>query len=208
MRQYAPFPNGSTSTSGVAVSRGEVSLLLQRIAASDPLLAVHGRIVGRYAAMTAIELGVPKSTVDSLRLAGELHDVGKLDVPRHILHKPGPLDEREWALIRTHTEIGADLIRNAGLDQIADWVLAHHERPDGTGYPHGLTGAEIPIEAAILSVADAFHAMTSYRPHRNAMDTAGAHAELGRCSGSQFDPVDIDVFVTLVEKGLVETARL
>jgi putative nucleotidyltransferase with HDIG domain len=191
-----------------AVSIGELELLAQRLAATDPDLAVHGRVVGRYAAMIARELGIPRTTADSLRLAGELHDIGKLEMPRRILEKPGPLDPGEWACIRTHPIIGADLIRHAGLDDIADWVLAHHERPDGCGYPRGLGAADIPIESAVLSVADAFHAMTTGRPYQDAIDPASALVELARGSGSQFDAVVIDAFVPSLERTLVDTARL
>src|SRR5215211_2355238 len=105
-----------------AVSVGEVILLSERLTSTDPELAAHGRMVGRYASMTAHELGVPRVTAEGLRLAGELHDIGKLEMPRRILDKPGPVDEDEWAQIRTHPVIGADLIRHVGLDQIAGWV--------------------------------------------------------------------------------------
>jgi putative nucleotidyltransferase with HDIG domain len=190
------------------VSVGEVILLAERLASSDPDLATHGRQVGRYAAMTARQLGVPRATADGLRLAGELHDVGKLEMPRRILDKPGPLDADEWAQIRTHPAIGAEMIRRVGLDQIAGWVFAHHERPDGLGYPRGLYAADIPLESSVLAVADAFHAMTTDRPYKFAMHPADALAELDRAAGSQFDHVVVDAFVPAIEQLLVDTSPL
>jgi putative nucleotidyltransferase with HDIG domain len=182
--------------------------LTRRIASGDPDLAVHSRVVGQYAAMTARALGVPRATADSLRLAGELHDVGKLDLPRSILDKPSALDDREWAWIKTHPTVGAAMIREAGFGQIADWVFSHHERPDGKGYPLGLPAEAIPIESAILAVADAFNAMTTDRPYQAAMELHDAFAEIRRGTGTQFDPIVVDAFVPAVGSALHETADL
>jgi len=190
---------------GAPASR--LSRLLARLAANDPEHAAHGRLVGQYAHTAARELGLPATTGNSLRLAGELHDVGKLEMPRRILEKPGPLDEREWALIRTHPAIGASLIRRAGLDRIAGWVLAHHERPDGRGYPYALKANRIPVEAAVLAVADAFHAMTTDRPYQGAVDIASAFAELRRGCRSQFDAFVVDAFIPSVQRSFVGTGR-
>ncbi|HYU59438.1 MAG TPA: HD domain-containing phosphohydrolase [Solirubrobacterales bacterium] len=185
-----------------------MTLLAERLAKNHPDLAVHGKMVGRYAALTARQLGIPRAAEGSLRLAGELHDVGKLEVPRSILDKPGPLSDHEWARIRTHPVIGADLIRDVGLAQIAEWVIAHHERPDGRGYPRGLDAADIPLESAVLSVADAYHAMTTDRPYKAALDPAAALDELGRAAGSQFDPIVVDAFIPSMRHVLVDTAHL
>jgi putative nucleotidyltransferase with HDIG domain len=185
-----------------------VDRLSRRIARRDPELAMHSRVVGQYAAMTARALGVPRATADSLRLAGELHDVGKLELPARILEKPGPLDPTEWAWVKTHPTVGAAMIREAGFDRIADWVYSHHERPDGRGYPLGLDGPAIPIESAVLAVADAFHAMTTDRPYKAAMEPTVALAELRRGSGSQFDAVVVDAFAPAMERALHDTANL
>ena len=209
-RRFSPRPasNGAASNGRAAASRGEVSLLAERLAGRDPALSIHGRVVGRYAALTARELGIPSATADDLRLAGELHDIGKLEMPDEILEKPGPLDEREWGQIKTHPVIGATMISDAGLSRIADWVVSHHERPDGRGYPRGLGHAQIPLEASVLAVADAFHAMTTHRPYKAAMDHDSALDELRRGADSQFDRLVVDAFVPSVLRVLIDTSPL
>jgi HD-GYP domain-containing protein (c-di-GMP phosphodiesterase class II) len=204
-RRFSPRPAVSQRT---VASKGEVVLLAERLAGRDPALSVHGRVVGRYAALTARELGIPRATADSLRLAGELHDIGKLEMPRSILDKPGPLNEHEWAQIMTHPVIGATLIRDAGLDEIADWVFSHHERPDGRGYPRGLGETQIPLESSVLAVADAFHAMTTHRPYQAAIDHRSALDELRRGVDSQFDRIVVDAFVPSVQRVLIDTSPL
>jgi putative nucleotidyltransferase with HDIG domain len=201
-------PRRPAASGRASASTGEVALLAERLAARDPALAVHCRVVGRYAALTARELGIPSATADSLRLAGELHDIGKLEMPRSILEKPGPLDAHEWVRIKTHPVIGATMIRDAGLSQIADWVVSHHERPDGRGYPRGLEQTQIPLEASVLAVADAFHAMTTHRPYKAAMDHDSALDELRRGAESQFDRLVVDAFVPSVLRVLIDTSPL
>lgn len=116
-------------------------------------------------------------------------------VPPRVLQKPGPLTAAEWRQVQAHAEIGARLIRAAGLDEVAPWVLAHHERIDGGGYPHGLRGDEIPLEARILTVADAFDAMRTNRPYRGAFSEREAIEELRRAAGTQFDRRVVETFV-------------
>ena len=149
--------------------------------------ALHSQTVGRFAEAIATELGLPAERVERIRLAGLLHDIGKLGVPDPVLRKTGGLDDAEWAEMRKHPELGARILASANLDDISGWVLAHHERPDGRGYPAGLALADIPLEARILSVADSFEAMTSDRVYRAAMTIADGLDELRRCAGSQFD---------------------
>ena len=124
-----------------------------------------------------------------------LHDVGKLGVPDHILHKPGPLTEDEYAEMQGHAELGARMVAAAGMEDISRWVLAHHERPDGRWYPHGLTGDAIPLEARILAAGDAFEAMIADRPYRSAPGRAFAIAELQRGAGTQFDPEVVEALL-------------
>jgi HD-GYP domain-containing protein (c-di-GMP phosphodiesterase class II) len=128
-----------------------------------------------------------------------LHDLGKLGIADAILHKPGPLDEAEWREMRRHPEVGARILEHAGMRDIAVWVKAHHERIDGRGYPDGLTGAEISLEARILAVADAYEAMVADRPYRAGMTSDLACAELLRCAGSQFDPDVVGAFLRALE---------
>ena len=133
--------------------------------------------VGRYAEAIARELGLDDATVDRVRLAGMLHDVGKIGVEASILRE-GPLGPDEMAEVRRHAEVGSRIVRNAGFDEIADWIAAHHERPDGSGYPAGLDGDRVPLGARILAVADAYDAMTSDRSYRSAMTSSEARREL------------------------------
>ena len=164
-----------------------VLVLAETIDARDPGTAHHSQAVGRYARAAAVALGLPQTIVERVALAGVLHDVGTIGVGDVLLQKPGPLDDEEWALIRKHPELGARVLAGADLPDIAEWVFAHHERVDGSGYPLGLQGEQIPLEARILAVADAYEAMTSSRPYRTAMSHEEAAAELRRCAGAQFD---------------------
>jgi HD-GYP domain-containing protein (c-di-GMP phosphodiesterase class II) len=133
-----------------------------------------------------------------VRYAGIVHDVGKIGVPDAILCKPGTLTPEEEAEMRKHTEIGARILAGSELSDISSWVVAHHERPDGTGYPLGLQHDEIPIEAMILAVADAYEAMTNDRPFRSAMPVVSAQNELIRGIGSQFDGHVVHAFLSVV----------
>jgi len=143
--------------------------------------------VGRLCELTAKRFGLPPERVERVGLAGVLHDVGKIGVSDRLLTKPGPLDTDEWQQIRTHPEIAARLLADPELDDLRSWILAHHERPDGKGYPAGLSGDEIPLEAHIVAVADAYEAMTADRPYRTALGQEAARAELEAGAGSQFD---------------------
>ena len=156
----------------------------------------HSWTVGRYSAMIATELGLPPERVKRVEIAGVLHDIGKVGLPDAILQKPGPLGTSELAEIRTHPEIGAQILNSRGLEDLREWILAHHERPDGEGYPAGLTDAEIPLEAKILAVADAYEAMTADRVYRAGVEESAARAELLRCSGEQFDSRVVAAFLT------------
>ena len=153
----------------------------------DPRTARHSSTVGRYAEAMARQLGLDGKRVERVRLAGVLHDIGKIGVADSILHKPGPLDHDEWVEIRRHPEIGARLLNAPGLEDLRAWVLAHHERIDGRGYPHRLSGDDIPLEARIIAVADAFEAMLSDRPYSTGTEPEVALAELRRHAGTQFD---------------------
>jgi HD-GYP domain-containing protein (c-di-GMP phosphodiesterase class II) len=129
-----------------------------------------------------------------MRIAGVLHDIGKLAVADAVLHKPGALTPEEWEDVRRHSEVGARILSHAGLNDVAAWVLAHHERVDGLGYPAGLEAEQIPLEARILAVADAYEAMTADRPYRRALGASRAEEELAACAGRQFDPRVVGAF--------------
>ena len=163
-------------------------------------LAFHGRSVSGYAAMTARELGLGAEQTERISLAGELHDVGKVGVDEVILRKPSKLSEDEWTQIERHPQIGADLLVGANLDDVALWVLAHHERPDGRGYPHGSAAKEIPVEAKILAVADAYDAMRSDRVYKEGMGHEAAAEEILGQAGAQFDAEVAEAFLQALSR--------
>ncbi len=143
----------------------------------------------------AERLGLPSHLVEQVGHAAQLHDIGKIAVPAAILEKPGPLDAEEWEFMRTHTMIGERIVGAApALAEVARLIRASHERLDGGGYPDGLSGEEIPIGARIISVCDAFDAMTSDRSYRSAMTPSAALAELRACAGTHFDPDVVEAF--------------
>ncbi len=162
--------------------------------------ARHSETVGRYAETTARELGLPEWRVSRIRLAGILHDIGKAGVPNSILHKPGPLTEEEYEIVKRHPALGAQMLEHVSLSDVREWVAAHHERPDGLGYPLGLPDGAIPLEARIVAVADAYEAMTSDRPYRDSMSYEAALAELRHCAGTQFDARVVGAFIAMLAR--------
>jgi response regulator RpfG family c-di-GMP phosphodiesterase len=149
----------------------------------------HATRVARLAVSLADELNVDDDVVEALEHGSLMHDIGKLDMPSTILSKPAPLTEAEWQVMRTHPQVGYDLVKRLpGMAMAAEIVLAHHEAFDGTGYPKGLKRDEIPLGARILTVADSFDSMTHPHTQRPSMPSALAVWEIERCSGSQFDP--------------------
>jgi diguanylate cyclase (GGDEF)-like protein len=172
-----------------------VLTLAEALDIRDTGAALHSRIAGHYAELMALELGLPAAEVERVRLAGVLHDIGQIGIPDSILQKSGPLTDAEWVEMRRHPELGARLLAAPGFDDIREWVLAHHERPDGRGYPRGLKADETPLEARILAVADAYEAMTVDRPYRPAIGEQAAREELRQSAGSQFDPDVVDALL-------------
>jgi diguanylate cyclase (GGDEF)-like protein len=173
-------------------------LLAEALDLRDPSTAQHSQTVGRYARDTALALGLPADRVERVHAAGVLHDLGKVGIADAILHKPDSLIDAEWKEMRRHPGIGAQILRHAGMHDIAEWVGTHHERVDGRGYPAGLSGSAISLEARILAVADAYEAMISDRSYRPGMPPADARFELLRCSGTQFDPEVVEAFLSAV----------
>ena len=168
--------------------------LAKAVDARDSYTGSHSERVGELAARIARRLGIDEPQVELTRLAASLHDLGKLAIPEEILRKPAALNEAERLVLERHPQIGYRMLESLGVDPIAEWVLHHHERWDGSGYPNGLTGDEIPLGARIIFVADAFDAMTSQRVYRKPLSETDALAELRRCSGTQFDPDIVRAF--------------
>jgi putative nucleotidyltransferase with HDIG domain len=166
----------------------------------------HAEEVAQLARDTAQRLGLATRIAQRCGLAGLLHDVGKLAVPEHILTKPGPLDDEEWAIMRTHPNVGADIVRHVpALRQVAKAVRHHHERYGGGGYPDDLTGQAIPIEARIIAAADAYAAITADRPYSAARTPQEAAAELRRSAGSHLDPAVVEALLSVL--GLADEAQ-
>ena len=177
---------------------GTALKLTQTLVLRDPDNAGHAARVTELALSLAAAMDVSKERVEAIKAGGPLHDIGKLELDRAILDKPGALDPDELDEIRTHPELGARMLEGVrSLRSALGCVLHHHERWDGGGYPYGLGGDAIPIEARILAVADAYDAMTSQRPYRGPCTREEALAEVERCAGSQFDPRVARVFLTL-----------
>jgi diguanylate cyclase (GGDEF)-like protein len=176
---------------------GELSWATTLARAVDERMAIsheHSLAVARYAALIGAGLGFDDEALGDLRLAAILHDVGKIAVPEAVLRKPEPLTAAERTLVERHAAVGGDIVaRIDGLEALAPWVRHSHEHVDGSGYPDGLAGEDIPLEARILSVADAFDAVTSERPYSAALPVDDALAELRRCAGTQFDPASVEV---------------
>jgi diguanylate cyclase (GGDEF)-like protein len=168
--------------------------LAKAVDARDAYTGSHSERVGDLAARISRRLGLDESQIELTRLAASLHDLGKLAIPEEILRKPGALNDSERLVLQRHPQIGYRMLESLGVEPIADWILHHHERWDGDGYPHRLRGDEIPLGARIIFVADAFDAMTSERVYRRPFSQREALAELERCSGSQFDPLIVDAF--------------
>jgi HD-GYP domain-containing protein (c-di-GMP phosphodiesterase class II) len=164
--------------------------------ARDPYLKGHSTRVTAFAESLARLLGWRGTRLEALHLGGSLHDVGKISVDASVLRKAGPLTEQELEQVRRHPVTGARLVESFDdFEAALPYVLHHHERWDGFGYPHGLSGDGIPLEARVLGVADAFDAMTSVRAYRPALTIEQALVELERCAGSQFDPELARAFV-------------
>ncbi|MES4893188.1 HD-GYP domain-containing protein [Streptomyces sp. NPDC096012] len=172
-----------------AAHQATIRALVQAVDIKDGYTRGHSERVGHASVLIARELGMDDERVEVLRFAGILHDVGKLGVPTRLLRKDGPLTPEERRIIELHPEYGHEMVRGISfLGEARAAILHHHERLDGSGYPYGLAGTQIPECARVVAVADAFDAMTSTRSYRRARPVEAAVAELERCAGAQFDP--------------------
>lgn len=181
-----------------------VAALAASIDARHPSTVFHSENVGRVAALVAAELGLPVDRAEDVRVAGLLHDVGKVGISDDVVVAYGPLSDAQEQELRRHPEIGERMLSGSRMASIAPWVLYHHERFDGSGYPAGLVGEEIPLEARILAVANAFDHLASGGPGRSPMAMAEVLAELERRCGSEFDPVPVAALRGLVGRGAAD----
>jgi HD-GYP domain-containing protein (c-di-GMP phosphodiesterase class II) len=164
----------------------------------DADLSAHGARVAEHAERIARAMGLPAPAVGRVRVAARLHDLGKVWIARDILDKPGPLTEREWSEIRRHPSVAARLLKTAGMHDLAAIVVAHHERPDATGYPDGIASADAPLEAQIVAVADVYDAMLSQRPYAPARTPEEARNELERVAATQLDANVVKAFLSVL----------
>jgi putative nucleotidyltransferase with HDIG domain len=186
--------------------KGTALLLGDVIEADDQYTGDHTRDVVALTLQVADALGVDGETRRGAEFGALLHDVGKIHIPNAIINKPGPLDDAEWAVMKTHTVEGQKMLERVGgvLARVGVVVRASHERWDGGGYPDGLAGDAIPLAARIVSACDAYNAMTTDRSYRRALPVADAIAELERCAGTQFDPA---VVAALVDVAVATSSR-
>jgi putative nucleotidyltransferase with HDIG domain len=203
MNQELSLANQKIASASQAIRQfnDELFLTLSKIIdARDPDAAGHAAKVADYATAIAVEVGLVER-VEHIRQAALLHDIGKLGIPERILHKPARLDAEEYAIIKTHAALGAEFLETCqGLRHLAPLIKHHHERWDGDGYPDGLRGEQIPIEARILAVCDAVDAMASDRPYHQAIALDEIVAELERCAEAQFDPAVVQAFMHIAER--------
>ncbi len=175
--------------------RSTIRALASAIDAKDPYTCGHSQSVAQYSLITGMILNLPADSIRMLETGALLHDIGKIGIDDAILRKPRRLTAAEHAIIRDHPVIGAAIVHDIGaLNEVLPLILHHHESYDGTGYPHGLKGEDIPLGARIIAVSDAFDSMTTDRPYRRAMTINEALSELHRCRGVQFCPTALDAF--------------
>ncbi|OLC20566.1 MAG: hypothetical protein AUH33_03500 [Chloroflexi bacterium 13_1_40CM_68_21] len=185
-----------------------IGALIGALEAKESHLSGHAATTMHYSVEVGRKLGLGAEEIAAIKLGALFHDVGKIGVPESLLSKPAELTDEEWIEMRAHPTIGASLLGNVPmLDRIRPIVVAHHENFDGTGYPAGLKGSEIPLAAQIISVADSFDAMTSERPYRIALRPKQALRELRANSGTQFNPVVVEAFIQVVIEERRRAAR-
>jgi len=181
---------------------GIIKAMSSMVEMRDPYTAGHQQRVADLAEYISVEMGLPKERVEGIRMAGLIHDLGKISVPAEILTKPGKLSDIEFNLIKVHPQAGYDILRDIEfpwpIDKI---VLQHHERMNGSGYPNGISGEEILLESRIMAVADVIEAMASHRPYRSALGLGAAKEEIIKNKDILFDPMVVDACVKVISNG-------
>jgi len=173
-----------------------IKLIATALDAKDPYTHGHSLRVTMYSLILAKKLNLDDTTLEEIETAGLLHDIGKIGIPQNILCKPGKLTDEEFAVMKSHPDQAARMLMGIKkLTVVSNWLRCHHEKWDGSGYPYGMKGEEIPISGRIIALADTYDAMTSTRSYRQALTHEIAMAEIKRCSGTQFDPVLAELFI-------------
>ncbi len=185
---------------------GVIQAMAFTIESRDPCTAGHQRQVSNLARAIAIEMGISRDQTDGIRIVGSIHDIGKLSIPAEILSRPGRISEIEFNLIREHPRVGYEILKTIDFPwPVAETVLQHHERIDGSGYPQGLSGKDILIESKIIAVADVVEAMSSHRPHRASLGIEKALKEISQNSGILYDPRVVDSCISIINKQKLST---
>ncbi|MCD6231692.1 HD-GYP domain-containing protein [Candidatus Aerophobetes bacterium] len=180
-----------------------LTILTKLIEMKDSYTEGHSEQVSLWSEIISRKLGLSQKEQEEIKLAAKLHDIGKIGIPDRILKKPAKLSEEEYAEVRKHSSLGADLFSNIdSLKKISKIIKHHHEWYNGKGYPDGLRGEEIPVGSRIINVADAYQAMTSNRPYRKAFSKEKAIDELKRCAGTQFDPEIVRIFIEILNENI------
>jgi HD-GYP domain-containing protein (c-di-GMP phosphodiesterase class II) len=179
---------------------GIMRSMINMVEIKDTYTKNHSESVGHYSVILGQMLGLPASRLESLRIAAQLHDVGKIGIPDHILKKEGPLSDEEYELMKTHPTLGEKvLFPIQSLRREAEIIGKHHEHLNGSGYPYQARGSDIPLEARIITIADSYHAMISHRPYRRGLGVKEAVKRLQASKGTQFDPQLVDLFCEYAE---------
>jgi energy-coupling factor transport system substrate-specific component len=183
--------------------------IAKAVDAKDERTSQHSQRVSQYSAMIAHRLGLSEKDCESIRKTALMHDIGKIGIPDNILNKPAKLTDEEYAIMKSHTLRGAEILKDfTFIDHVVEGALHHHERYDGRGYPYGMKGEEIPLFARIIGVADAFDAMTANRVYRRQMDFGYVLGEIKKGKGAQFDPQMADILLQLIEEGQIDLNAL
>jgi putative nucleotidyltransferase with HDIG domain len=185
-----------------------IQMIAGAVDEKDPYTRGHSDRVTKYSVLLATELGLPEDEVDKIRIAAQLHDVGKIGIEDAVLKKPGALTPEEYEIMKTHTSKGANILRPVEhLKDMLPGIELHHESLDGRGYPYGLKGDQIPLMARIITVADTFDAMTTNRPYQAAMETEYVVKRIRSMAGTKFDPNVVGALETLFVAGKIKPRR-
>jgi HD-GYP domain-containing protein (c-di-GMP phosphodiesterase class II) len=206
--QILSEPVGKAGANARHTGLSVVYALASAVDTRNPYIYGHSRKVNAYAVALAEALSLPPETVSRISTAALLHDVGKIGIPDELLNKTEALSDADWYQIKLHPRLGANIVGNVpSLVPCLGGILYHHERWDGNGYPEGLKGESIPLEARILAIADAFDAMTSARPYHHTFSREEALEELRRGAGTQFDPKLAEAFINTIKAGLPASVK-